>query len=356
MSRLREPQENDATNKCYKQIWSCMERLQKARDGDANFDTSACGDVRLDEGGHAIDVQIDCNHVCTAECPMHRIDNKEHVLYRCTVSQNVHACGVSCRAYTVTNECYVCEITGACVGTEERHNYTVDDISGSSNRDGFEICAITNRMRRALSKERTRDAADRKQCVAADFDRMRMVARRTVTLLLCSETRSKLETQIEYRHSRVAHRQMAAYVRARNLKSLPIVLTDLQNLFVTEMHRTDGWMCSNAKPSSGRLQFLIEQCVNVQRMMTNQRVRAKLQSPIFQLGKLLQYEYFSLAILYIMRDGLRDSKDHVLVKRDAYLNKYLPNLNNLSVFGFRKPRFSHATACVRMALCLRTSV
>ena len=339
MTRKRSPRNADEPVDL-KRIWRCMERLQQARE---------CSDEETIDTTESLDVIVDADHVCTPECTMRRLPVTGQLMYRCAVSNNVHACGDACRAYTVGSEAYVCVITGNCVGKESALQYTMDETGGGVTRDGFEVRQLTSKTTRPVCKAVKHVNGSQSMC---EHERMQSIAERVVVLFLWSDARRKLETQIGLRHSRVAYRHMAAYIRTRTQAGLPIVLTDLQNLFVTEMHRTDGWMCGNAKPHSGRLRFLVQQCMQVQRMMQLPRVRAQLQSPIFQLGMALQHEYFSIATLYIMRDGMRNDKEVVIVKKDAYLNKYLPNLNNLVIFGFRKPRFSHATACVRMALCL----
>lgn len=317
-------------------IWDCMNMLARARESTNEI---AEEDDRI----------VDASHVCCSNCDMQRIRPE---VYRCQLSGNVHVCGDRCKRFVVGKEYLTCKITGVCIGVDSALNFkgTDADVHGgsrggvSSTCDGFEIIRVRTGSRDAKSKRETRVQSD------SNVAHMRAASEGVIRELLWSRRRAELSNAIGARHGRIARRRMFVYVRQRTSANLPIVLTELQNLFVSEMQRTDGWICNKPPNDDGRVQHLIAQCLRVQLTMQKPAVRSRMQSPIFQLSAAMQNEYFALATLYILRDGIRGDNDEYIVQRDRFLNKYLPNLNSLNRFAYKKSRFSHATACIKMAL------
>lgn len=323
-------------------IWDCMRSIECCRSGPTHDDSKLCEDVRNDP-----------SHTCDARCEMR--ENRDDV-FVCARSGNVHFCGANCTRAIENHEGLVCEITGRCIGVTYGVSFGSGkrdaDVPSAYSTDGFEIVR-TKKMETTAARsgggKRSEDARPAKISKPEMFD----VAEQTIVMLLWSSDRERWCDEVRTRRSKFAHKRMSAYIRDRNRQRLPVVLTELQNTFVTEMHRMDSWICKTPPMNKERLKYLVGQCVRVHRLMFSPSVRSNIHSPIFQLSQRYQLQYFTLAHLYIMRDGIRDDDGKNVVERDLFLNKYLPNLNGIQKFGFKKSRFTHATACIKMAVFLQ---
>ncbi|KAK3243039.1 hypothetical protein CYMTET_47308 [Cymbomonas tetramitiformis] len=324
------------------QIWDCMRSLESCRSG-----------LHLSDSKSTEDIRIDPSHACDARCDLRELGNDTFV---CAHSRNTHFCGANCTHAVENREELVCKITGRCVGVVYGVSFGCgrreSDLPTAYSTDGFEIVR-TKKIELVACKPKSRKALDNAKVSKVLKQDMLGVAEQTIVALLWSDERERWCDEVRTRRSKFAHKRMSAYIRQRLRQDLPIVLTEVQNTFVTEMHRMDGWICKPPPVNEERLKYLKSQCVRIHLLMFCLTVRAKIHSPIFQLSQRYQLQYFTLAYLYIMRDGIRDDDGKNIVDRDFFLNKYLPNLNGLQKFGYKKSRFTHATACIKMAISLQ---
>ncbi|KAK3284448.1 hypothetical protein CYMTET_7892 [Cymbomonas tetramitiformis] len=323
-------------------IWDCMRSLESGRSG-----------LDLDDSKSIEDVCKDPSHECDARCELCEVRADVFV---CSLSNNIHFCGANCTRAVENHEELVCTVTGKCVGAVYGVTFGCarrdTDVPGAYSTDGFEIVRTKKSetiSAKSVSRRRVGEAAATK----LSKPEMLSVAEQTIVTLLWSYERQLWCDEVRVRRSKFAHKRMSAYIRERLRKRLPVVLTEVQNTFVTEMHRMDGWICKAPPLNRERLKYLKGQCAWIHRLMFSSSVRENIHSPVFQLSQQYQLQYFTLANLYIMRDGIRDDNGKNIVERDLFLNKYLPNLNGLQKFGYKKSRFTHATACIKMAVSLQ---
>eukprot|EP00854_Cymbomonas_tetramitiformis_P000080 gene80-115_t len=337
MNNHTETEQVDPDQSVLDRIWICMHSLL-ARTDMHEVVESRC------------DVHMDPTHRCTKNCEFVLSETNTYV---CKSSSNVHYCGNRCDKAIDNGEEMVCPLTALCVSKIFKQSFKSTDPEHGGSRiqdtmDGFEIvktktCEVVP-QHRAIRKTPTRTMHE---------DDVNKVVRSVIVRLLWSDKRNALHREIHHRRSKGAYKKVHSYVR-QNLKNvMPIVLTDIQSIFITEMQRSDAWSMKGPPYNAERLEYLSSQCLRMQRIMNDHVVRACIQSPLFQLSQRTQTEYCALAMLYIMRDGVSSDTDECVVGRDMYLNKYLPNLNGLHNFGFKKSRFTHASSCLKMALCLQ---
>ncbi|KAK3289858.1 hypothetical protein CYMTET_2717 [Cymbomonas tetramitiformis] len=318
-------------------IWACMNSLV------------AQNEVH-EEDGPTCDVCVDPTHKCTDNC---EFVLREMHTYVCKSSSNVHYCGNRCTKVVDNGEEMVCPLTALCVSKIYRQSFKSTDPEHGGHKvqsvtDGFEI--VKTKRSELMPQPRVKL---KKLHRTLHQDDAHKVAQSVVNRLLWSDKRTALQRDIHRRKSKSAYKKVHSYLRYRLKNVMPIVLTDIQSIFITEMQRSDAWSMKSPPYNAARLDYLSSQCTRMQRIMDDAVVRACIQSPLFQLSKRTQVEYYALAMLYIMRDGVSSDTDECVVGRDMYLNKYLPNLNGLQHFGFKKSRFTHASSCLKMALCLQ---
>ncbi|KAK3251042.1 hypothetical protein CYMTET_39586 [Cymbomonas tetramitiformis] len=278
--------------------------------------------------------------------------------YVCVSSGNMHACGPNCLAAVENREELVCPLTGLCVSASYKLSFkSADDDHNPRDvkysTDGFEI--VQTRVKETVQKRALRDVSATKERIAnrLSSNDLIQISDRVIRILLWSDKRKSLFHEVRTRRSRAALKRVSHHLRTRTHNKLPVILTDVQSIFITEMQRTDGWITNNPPRNEARVAHLSRQCAEVQRLMLSSTVRKQIRSPIFQLSSKCQMEYFALGMLYIMRDGIASDDGKSMVEKDFFLNKYLPNLNGLHMFDFRKSRFTHATTCIKMAMTLQ---
>ncbi|KAK3255100.1 hypothetical protein CYMTET_35727 [Cymbomonas tetramitiformis] len=326
-------------------IWSCMRYIEASTAGE-------CREV--DEASLVDDCpKRDPTHTCTTNCDMREVAKHKYV---CTGSGNVHACGPNCLDAIENREELVCPLTGLSVSVLYKLTFKSANDDHSSrdakySTDGFEIV----RTRVKESKGRACGTGSPKRRVAPHLPQNELlkISDSVIRVLLWSDKRKSLFDDVKTRRSRAALKRVSHHLRSRSHNRLPVILTDVQSIFITEMQRTDGWISHTPPCNEARIAHLGRQCVQVQSLMLSNTIRKQIRSPIFQLSCRCQMEYFALGMLYIMRDGITSENDESVVQKDLFLNKYLPNLNGLHVFNFRKSRFTHATTCIKMALMLQ---